>query len=107
MGINMINVIISHDVDHLFSKDHWFRDLIYPKMWVRTTLQLVKGQITTREWRMRNTSCFRKVRNRIEEQITFDKLYGVPSTFFFGMNQGKRPILRSLRRSITRGFTLS
>ena len=25
-----IKVIISHDVDHLFAKYHWFRDLCYP-----------------------------------------------------------------------------
>ena len=45
----MIKVIVSHDVDHLFAGDHWFRDLIYPKLWVRTTLQLVKREITGKE----------------------------------------------------------
>ena len=81
-------VIISHDVDHLFGRDHWFRDLIYPKLWVRSTLQLVKRQISIREWWLRCSSCFRHKRNNIEEIMRFDKENGVPSTFFFGMNQG-------------------
>ncbi len=84
----MINVIISHDVDHLFAKDHWFRDLIYPKMWVRTTLQLLKREITGKEWWLRCTSCFRKNRHNLEALMDFDKKHGVKSTFFFGMNQG-------------------
>jgi hypothetical protein len=57
-------------------------------MWVRTSLHLIKGQITLNEWWLRNISCFRKDRNKIKELIAFDGQYGVPSTFFFGMNQG-------------------
>ena len=84
----MIKVIVSHDVDHLFARDHWFRDLIYPKMWVRNTLQLMKKEISLREWWMRNTSCFRKNRNNLDTLMDFDREHGIPSTFFFGMNQG-------------------
>ena len=84
----MIKVIVSHDVDHLFARDHWFRDLIYPKMWIRTTLQWAKKEITGREWWLRNTSCFRKNRHNLEALMDFDEKHGVKSTFFFGMNQG-------------------
>ncbi len=84
----MINVIVSHDVDHLYAKDHWFRDMIYPKMWVRTTLQFLRKQITGREWWQRNTSCFRQKRHNLEAIMEFDRKYGIQSTFFFGMNQG-------------------
>ena len=84
----MIKVIVSHDVDHLFARDHWFRDMIYPKMWVRTTLELFKHQITVKEWWLRNISCFRHKRHRLEEVMDFDEQHGIPSTFFFGMNQG-------------------
>lgn len=84
----MIKVIISHDVDHLFAKDHWFRDLIYPKMWVRTTIQVIKREITMKEWWLRCTSCFRKERHNLEALMDFDEQHGVKSTFFFGMNQG-------------------
>ncbi len=84
----MTKVIVSHDVDHLFAKDHWFRDLIYPKMWVRNTLQLIKKETSVREWWLRNTSCFRKNRHNLEALMDFDENHGIPSTFFFGMNQG-------------------
>lgn len=39
-----MKVIISHDVDHLFRDDH-YRDLIYPKLWVRSSLELIKESI--------------------------------------------------------------
>lgn len=84
----MINVIVSHDVDHLFGRDHWFRDLVYPKLWVRTSMQLIKGEVRINEWILRNSSCFKKERHRIDELMKFDKQHGVKSTFFFGMNQG-------------------
>lgn len=84
----MIKVIISHDVDHLFSRDHWFRDLIYPKMWVRTTIQLIKHEISLKEWWLRCTSCFRKERHNLDALMDFDEQHGVKSTFFFGMNKG-------------------
>lgn len=84
----MIRVIVSHDVDHLFAKDHWFRDLIYPKMWIRTTIELIRHSITLKEWWLRNTSCFRKNRHHINELMDFDEQHGVPSTFFFGMSRG-------------------
>ena len=84
----MTNVIISHDVDHLFARDHWFRDLIYPKMWIRTTMELIRREITAREWRLRNTSCFRKERHHIRALMDYDEEHGIRSAFFFGMNQG-------------------
>ena len=81
-------VIISHDVDHLFARDHWFRDLHYPKLWVRSTLELLKREITGKEWWLRCTSCFRKNRHNLDALMDFDEAHGIPSTFFFGMNQG-------------------
>ena len=83
-----MKVIVSHDVDHLFARDHWFRDLFYPKMWIRNTLQLIKKEITGKEWWLRNISCFRKNRHNLEVLMDFDEKHGIPSTFFFGMNQG-------------------
>ena len=84
----MINVIVSHDVDHLFAKDHWFRDLIYPKLWIRTTLQFIRRDITGKEWFLRNLSCFRKNRHNLDAIMRFDQEHGIKSTFFFGMEKG-------------------
>lgn len=83
-----MKIIISHDVDHLYGRDHWFRDMIYPKMWVRSTLQLFKGSITFKEWFLRCVSCFQRRRHRLPEVMDFDAANGVPSTFFFGMTKG-------------------
>ncbi len=91
MNLNNIyvrKVIVSHDVDHLFARDHWLRDLIYPKMWIRNTIELAKWQITGREWWLRNTSCFRKNRHNLASLMDYDEKHGIKSTFFFGMNQG-------------------
>lgn len=35
-----MKIIVSHDVDHLYPSDHFLKDLILPKMWVRSFLHL-------------------------------------------------------------------
>lgn len=81
-----MQVIISHDVDHLYPSDHILRDLIFPKLWVRSFIQLCKRQISFSAFWYRLISIFDKRLNRIPEIIAFDKTYGVKSTFFFGMD---------------------
>lgn len=83
-----MKIIISHDVDHLFNTDHIFRDLIFPKLIVRSGIELVKGKITISTFLYRCISVFEKRRNRIDEVMEKDKAEGIPSVFFFGMNQG-------------------
>lgn len=83
-----MKIIVSHDVDHLFAKEHFFRDLIYPKLWVRSFICFLKGKITLKECFLRCIHCFKKERHCIYELMKFDKSYQVSSTFFFGMNRG-------------------
>ena len=83
-----MKVIVSHDVDHLYARDHWLRDLYFPKLWFRETKNLIRRQITFGEWIKRCLSCFSWKLNNIPEVLAFDRENGVPSTFFFGMNQG-------------------
>ena len=83
-----MKIIISHDVDHLYAKDHWLRDFVYPKLWIRESLNLIRKNISLYEWILRITDCFRVERNNIEALADFDVRNGIPSTFFFGMNQG-------------------
>ncbi len=82
-----MKIIISHDVDHLWRNDHYI-DLIYPKLWVRSTLELLKGEYGIKEWGYRMMSPFNKARHRIIEVMDFDKSNGIPSSFFFGMEKG-------------------
>lgn len=57
-------------------------------MWIRTTIQVLKGDVRLSEWILRNSSCFRKNRHNLEAQMNYDKQHGIKSVFFFGMNQG-------------------
>ena len=109
---HVIKVIISHDVDHLYARDHWFRDLIYPKLWVRSTLELLRRSITFKEWWLRVTSCFKKNWNNLEALMDYDEKHGIPSTFFFGMAQGlgmshkPEEAKEMIRRVHDRGFAV-
>jgi len=79
-----MKVIISHDVDHLYPSDHC-KDLIFPKFWVRSLLELFKGNIRIATFSKRLLSVFSKRMNRIPELCEFDKKNGVQATYFFGM----------------------
>lgn len=83
-----MKIIVSHDVDHLYGREHWGRDLIYPKLWVRSVLQAFFGTITWRECMLRIVYCFKKERHHLRDVMEFDRMHGVPSSFYFGMNQG-------------------
>lgn len=79
-----MKIIVSHDVDHLYRSDH-YKDLIYPKLWVRETISFIKGDIDGAQWRGRLGGTFRRERNYIKDLIRFDSQMGIPSTFYFGM----------------------
>ncbi len=83
-----MKIIISHDVDHLYNKDHLCRDLIFPKLIVRSFLHFLKGKIQFSTFLWRCKSVFETRLNRIDEVMRKDLEAGVPSVFFFGMNQG-------------------
>lgn len=81
-------IIISHDVDHLFPREHYTRDAIYPKLWVKSVLKMANRSISPKVCSSRIASTFEERRHRIPEVMEFDKSNGIRSTFFFGMNQG-------------------
>jgi hypothetical protein len=80
-----LKIIISHDVDHLYPSDHILKDLIFPKLWIRSSFELIKGKISFQIWYFRLISIFDKRLNRIPEIIEFDKKHNIPAVFFFGM----------------------
>lgn len=84
-----MKIIISHDVDHLYRNDH-YKDLIYPKLWIKDTLALfrLRGTISLREWYLRLAGTFQWERHRIRQVMQFDAENGVKSTFYFGMASG-------------------
>ena len=81
-----MKIIISHDVDHLYATDHLFRDLILEKLWVRSFLHLCARKISLKTFLYRLTILFHNRMNRIDELMAFDRTHGIPSVFFFGMD---------------------
>lgn len=82
-----MKVIVSHDVDHLFRSDH-YKDLFYPKLWVRSTLEILKREYGFSEWVSRMLNPFAERQHHIFEVMDLDRIYGIPSSFFFGMEKG-------------------
>lgn len=82
-----MKIIISHDVDHLYRRDH-YRDLIFVKRAVRAGLEMVKQDISIKEFYYRIRGIFSYQQHHIEDVMKFDKMHHIPSTFFFGMKNG-------------------
>jgi hypothetical protein len=81
-----MKIIISHDIDHLYPSDHVFRDFIFPKLWIRSFIELYQRNIGVKTCFHRLISLFDKRLNRIPEIIEFDILHNIRSVFFFGMD---------------------
>lgn len=86
MGASRMKIIISHDVDHLYPLDHLKKDLILEKLWVRSFLHLCGGKISLQTLLYRLSLPFRKQMHHIDELMNFDRAHGIPSVFFFGMD---------------------
>lgn len=82
-----MKIIISHDVDHLYRRDH-YHDLIFIKRGIRAFLELFKHEISVEECFHRIKNMFLFQQHHIDEVMKWDKEYGIPSTFFFGMEKG-------------------
>jgi peptidoglycan/xylan/chitin deacetylase (PgdA/CDA1 family) len=63
-------------------------DLYFPKLWIRSSKDLLKNKITAEEWVLRMAAPLKRKIHRLEELMQFDAEHGIPSTFFFGMASG-------------------
>lgn len=84
-----MKAIVSHDIDHLTLSEHYFRDLIVPKFFVRTHIELFSGKISFMEFTRRFGDIFRNKWQYLEELHEFNRSHGVPTTYFIGVSQGK------------------
>ncbi len=82
-----MEIIISHDVDHITFWEHK-TDLIIPKYLVRNIIELTTGMITSKECFLRFTYIFKNNWHNIEELIDFDTKECISSTFFIGVAKG-------------------
>jgi hypothetical protein len=105
-----LKIIVSHDVDHLYPSDHILKDLIFPKLWIRSTRDLIRNKISFSTWWFRLTSIFSNRLHMIPEMIEFDKTHSIPSTFFFGMGNclgmsySRSKVFPWIRFVISKGF---
>ncbi len=83
----MLNVIISHDVDHLTPWEHK-KDLIVPKFILRAIIEYSTGHISFKEFYLRWKSLFNNKWQNLQELMDFDKSNQIPSTFFVALNSG-------------------
>lgn len=81
-----MEVIISHDVDHITVWEHK-KDLIIPKFLIRNMIELTSGIISGKECGLRFASLFKNKWHNIKELIDFDGKECVPSTFFIAVNK--------------------
>ncbi len=82
-----MKVIVSHDVDHITFWEHR-KDLIIPKFFVRNAIECATGNISFSEMMRRFGPVCSNRWHRLPELIAFDLAEKIPSTFFFGMNNG-------------------
>ncbi len=82
-----MQIIVSHDVDHLYVSEH-YRDMIIPKHLLRSKIEFLSGKISFAELVYRFSEIIDGRLHRIEELMDFDLSLSIPSTFFTGVNKG-------------------
>ncbi|MCD6019415.1 MAG: hypothetical protein K0S53_2536 [Bacteroidetes bacterium] len=83
-----MKAIVSHDIDHLTLSEHYLKDLIVPKYFVRSYIELFSGKISVTELFHRYADVFRNQWQHIESLHDFNTTHGVQATFFIGVNNG-------------------
>lgn len=81
-----MKIIISHDVDHIDGWCHWYKDLYWEKFVIKALLFFLRGRISFKMLMRRLTYVFTRRMECVDELMAFDGKYGVPSTFFIGMD---------------------
>ncbi|MBS1637639.1 MAG: hypothetical protein JST26_17120 [Bacteroidetes bacterium] len=68
--------------------EHYLKDLIVPKFFVRSKIEFLTGKISFAELMTRTGDIFRNKWQNIDELIAFNTKQGVPSSFFIGVKNG-------------------
>ena len=83
-----MKAIVSHDIDHLTLTEHYLKDLIVPKFFVRSYIELFSGKISIKEMIHRYGDVFTNQWQHIEALHEFNKENKVPTTYFIGVKNG-------------------
>ncbi len=79
-----MKIILTHDIDHLYWKDHYFKDLYTPKYLYRHTKAWLTSQITFKTYKKRLK--IHGQMHRIPELLNFHDQHKTKGCFFFGMD---------------------
>lgn len=79
-----MKIILSHDVDHLFWSEHYFKDIYLWKHIIRNTKELITKQLNLEIFLLRMHLAGRI--HNLPELIDFHKKEGINANFFFGMD---------------------
>ena len=83
-----MKAIVSHDIDHLTLSEHYLKDLIVPKYFLRNKIELLTGKISIAEFFNRVGDIFKNQWQHLEALHQFNIQYKVPTTYFIGVNNG-------------------
>lgn len=83
-----MKAIVSHDIDHLTLSEHYLNDLIVPKFFTRSLIELSIGKISFTEFMNRFGDVFKNQWQHIESLHEFNSKHGVPTTYFIGVKKG-------------------
>lgn len=83
-----MKAIVSHDIDHLTLSEHYLNDLIVPKFFARTLIELSIGKISFTEFMNRHADVFKNQWQHIEDLHQFNSKNGVPTSYFIGVKKG-------------------
>lgn len=83
-----MQAIVSHDIDHLKPSEHYLNDLIVPKFFVRSKIELFTGKISLLEFFNRFGDLLKNQWQHLEALHAFNQKHHVPATYFIGVNQG-------------------
>jgi len=79
-----MKIILSHDVDHLYWQEHYFKDIYTPGTIFRNTIGWLKGNISLKLY-IKRLKCWGRL-HRLPELIEFYREKNIKANFFFGMN---------------------
>ena len=83
-----MKAIVSHDIDHLTLSEHYLKDLIVHKYFVRSYIEFFSKKISFSELMNRYGDVFKNKWQHIESLHEFNAQNNVPSTYFIGVNKG-------------------
>jgi hypothetical protein len=79
-----MKIILSHDIDHLYWKEHYFNDLFLPGVVYRNTIGYLTRNLNFGIYKKR-LYCFGRI-HKIPELIKFYNGNNIKANFFFGMD---------------------